>query len=290
MEEKNRKNHLEFQETLAKFRIDLHSTRRMLVVFSIVILFLKLVFKVAIPWNVLLIISCWLAPYAFIWPRLISKPKTSNGLYNLYFFFNTIDFLWLTMVAHYIGAADWISPIIYMLILTFAGIIMPKKKTILLALVAFSFYAVLVLSEAFGVVAHRPVFVLYPDLFRSPIFLMTQLLSLAILFVFLVETVGSFSEMLKQKREQLEEERKKVLAAYQKAKEAEKILEVRVRARTRELERLSAHQEEIIRERTKKLEEKIEESERFRRLVVGRELKMIGLKKELEKRKDIKRV
>jgi len=43
--------------------------------------------------------------------------------------------------------------------------------------------------------------------------------------------------------------------------------------------------EEQVKERTKELQEKVEELERFHRLAVGRELKMIELKKEIEKLK-----
>ena len=41
----------------------------------------------------------------------------------------------------------------------------------------------------------------------------------------------------------------------------------------------------MVEERTKELEEKVKELERFQGLMVGREIKMIGLKKEIEKLK-----
>ena len=43
--------------------------------------------------------------------------------------------------------------------------------------------------------------------------------------------------------------------------------------------------EEQVKERTKELQEKIDELERFYHLAVGRELKMIELKEEIEKLK-----
>jgi nitrate/nitrite-specific signal transduction histidine kinase len=64
-------------------------------------------------------------------------------------------------------------------------------------------------------------------------------------------------------------------------KEARDILEIKVKARTKELEEVVANQEEVIKKRTKDLQDRIEKLERFRRLTVGRELKMIELKNNL---------
>ncbi|PJA84672.1 MAG: hypothetical protein CO145_00765, partial [Candidatus Nealsonbacteria bacterium CG_4_9_14_3_um_filter_37_13] len=53
----------------------------------------------------------------------------------------------------------------------------------------------------------------------------------------------------------------------------------------RELKELAERREEIIAERTKELRERIEELEKFHRLTVGRELKMVELKEEIKKLK-----
>ncbi|OGZ33846.1 MAG: hypothetical protein A2Y98_02085 [Candidatus Portnoybacteria bacterium RBG_19FT_COMBO_36_7] len=60
-------------------------------------------------------------------------------------------------------------------------------------------------------------------------------------------------------------------------------LEKKVKERTEELENLTAKLEEKVANRTKELQEKIEELEKFQNLAVGRELKMMELKKEIEK-------
>jgi len=67
--------------------------------------------------------------------------------------------------------------------------------------------------------------------------------------------------------------------------EAKTVLEIKVAARTRELKELAERREEIIAERTKELRERIEELEKFHRLTVGRELKMVELKEEIKKLK-----
>ncbi len=69
-------------------------------------------------------------------------------------------------------------------------------------------------------------------------------------------------------------------------------LEIKIAARTKELKELSESLEKQVEKRTGQLQEKIQELERFNKLSVGRELKMVslkaeikGLKEELEKTK-----
>ena len=67
--------------------------------------------------------------------------------------------------------------------------------------------------------------------------------------------------------------------------ESRSSLEVRVGARTKELKALTESLEEKVKQRTKELELKIEELERFQKVTIGRELKMVQLKKELREAK-----
>ncbi len=80
----------------------------------------------------------------------------------------------------------------------------------------------------------------------------------------------------------------------QKQKEVEEnkaTLEIKIVARTKELKELTDVLEEQARERTKELQDKIEELRRFNKLAIGRELKMIALKEEIEKlKKDLERL
>jgi methyl-accepting chemotaxis protein len=68
--------------------------------------------------------------------------------------------------------------------------------------------------------------------------------------------------------------------------EAKTVLEIKVQARTRELRELAQSLDEKVKQRTKELQERIRDLERFKKLTIGRELRMIELKrriKELEK-------
>jgi len=68
--------------------------------------------------------------------------------------------------------------------------------------------------------------------------------------------------------------------------EANQVLEIKVKARTKELEELTANLEEKVKERTKELREKMANLEKFHNLTIGRELKMVELKKEIERLKE----
>ncbi|MCR4322803.1 MAG: hypothetical protein NUV61_01820, partial [Candidatus Azambacteria bacterium] len=62
-------------------------------------------------------------------------------------------------------------------------------------------------------------------------------------------------------------------------------LNQRAEKRTAELEQLKENLEQTVMDRTKEMKEKMEELEKFKKLTVGRELKMIELKKEIERLK-----
>jgi C4-dicarboxylate-specific signal transduction histidine kinase len=71
--------------------------------------------------------------------------------------------------------------------------------------------------------------------------------------------------------------------AREELKDQRAVLEIRVRARTKELEELTKTLEDQVKERTKELQERVNELERFHQLTIGREKKMIELKKKLKR-------
>ena len=274
------KKDLEFDSVLAKFKIDIGSTRTMLIVFCFIAVIIRFVLKVPISFAVIFLIFIWFLLY-FLYEHLVKKAKTGQAIYDLYFKYNIIDILFLTLIIHYLGSAAWIGAIFYVLVLVTAGVIIPKKRAIILGFVALASYSCLVLLEYFGIISNRPLFLLEPNIFQSQSYIIVQILVLAAVFYFIAETAGTFSEMLRAKTRELEKEKQRVVVACQEAEQAREILEIRVEARTRELKKLTKSLDEQVQERTKELQEKIKELQRFQKLVVGRELKMVELKKTL---------
>ena len=86
------------------------------------------------------------------------------------------------------------------------------------------------------------------------------------------ELATTFNEMIKDIRD-----------SHAALEEAKTVLEIKVAARTKELKELAEGLEEEVKRRTKEVQERMKEMERFHRLAVGRELKMIELKKEVER-------
>jgi PAS domain S-box-containing protein len=90
---------------------------------------------------------------------------------------------------------------------------------------------------------------------------------------------------IKELLEYQEKLKKEIEQKTKELEEAKAVLEIRVRARKKELEELAQSLEERIKAKTEELQEKVKELEKFKRLAVGREAKMIELKKELERLK-----
>ena len=109
-----------------------------------------------------------------------------------------------------------------------------------------------------------------------------SLYEIYLLYLFLFMAVGFSFPLVQRIRLFLTE----LLQKRREAEEAKSVLEIKVKARTKELEELTKSLDQKVKERTKELQERINELEKFHKLTIGRELRMVELKKEIEKKEE----
>jgi|GEM_PF-3912358 len=97
---------------------------------------------------------------------------------------------------------------------------------------------------------------------------------------------SDLEKKVKERTKELENKTSELIKAKTGLEEAKNVLEIKVKARTRELSELNKNLEEKVKGRTAELQERIEELNRFFKLMVGRELKMIELKEEINRLKE----
>ncbi len=96
---------------------------------------------------------------------------------------------------------------------------------------------------------------------------------------FSLDMISSFSENLRVKRRELAE-------AQERTEQVNIALEEKVKERTKDLEIMAKNLEEEVGQRTQELEKKLKELEKTNKLMIGREIKMIELKKEIKELKN----
>ena len=94
---------------------------------------------------------------------------------------------------------------------------------------------------------------------------------------------GTKEEIALVTNDEITEVIKSLKRMHEELENSKASLEIKIKARTKELEELTERQEETIKERVGEVQKRAVELERFQKLAVGRELKMIELKKEIKK-------
>ncbi len=102
----------------------------------------------------------------------------------------------------------------------------------------------------------------------------------------LAVTLNKLAADLKSNYDRMKKQNEKLQKSETELQETKKSLEIKVQARTKELEEVNKTLEGKVSERTKELQNRIDELEKFHRLTMGRENKMIEQKEEIKRLKE----
>ena len=274
-------NKEEFKDILARVSATFLPRELTLVLFLVVVIFLKLIgffsFFKHLNWIILIVVIYIIS--AFVFRLLVKKQTSAAGISNLYLGYDIlVELTFITLIVYLAGGVEWIGVIFLLFPVVYASIVLPRKKALLVCALTGTYYTLLAVLSYFNIIPFYSYWNLGVNLYQNPNYVITNILLATATFYSIGIAANLFTDLFKKRtlelgkiRGELEEERA--------------TLEVKVKARTKELENLTKELEGKVQQRTKKLEEKMGELEKFNKLAIGRELKMIELKEEVEKLK-----
>jgi len=268
----------EFQNLVDKLRLIFKTERKIEAVFFIIAVLLKTSFGVPFSPGIFGgIIFLFLATFFFDY--LLQKQDSleeAEFICFLYWFFN-ITFI--TFIFYCIGNIWWLGAFMIVVPIIHANIMLPQRKGMLLALHAIICYCGFAIAEFLGLIPHQQFFALNEEIYRDPFYLLTGLIVGILLLPYITYITSVSSEVLRERTKEL-------IKTSQELEEIKSVLEIKVKARTRELEDINKGLEQRVEKRTKELQKRVGELQKFHDLTIGREIKMIDLKKKIKELKN----
>jgi len=229
----------------------------------------------------------------------VKRKKETSIINRAHFNFFVFQTMILTVIVHYLGTIESFAAVFYAALIIYGVFLLSEKQSFIITLLCVIFLYGLVLLEYYDIVPHYSLFE-STGVYKNPSHVAIRLIMVLVTFVLLVVVGNRYSKIIKKQsqdilkvqnklkktNEELREKVKELESVSVNLEEAKETLEIRVEARVKELEELTQNLEEKVKKRTKEIQKKVQELEKFQKFAVGRELKMIELKKKMKEIKN----
>lgn len=201
-----------------------------LLTFSIASLVLKYFLRIPIYNEIYFLILGWFV-FNYLNLYILKKRRISLKIIKkIYFFHHIVALLFVTGIFYYTGSVLWIGAIFYVFIILYASILSSPKESLIITLVAFVFYGLIVLLIYLDIIPYKEFLIFAPSLYQDSQYVITTTLAIAVVFFSIFFSGKNFGQILKEKNEELNQNKKKL-------EEFSNKLEEKVRFRTLELKK-----------------------------------------------------
>lgn len=220
----------ELENIKARLITDFTYSIIILLTFSIASLVLKYFLRIPIYNEIYFLILGWFVSNC-INLYILKKRRTSlKTIKKIDFFHHIVALLFVTGIFYYTGSILWIGAIFYIFIILCASILSTPEESLVITLIAFVLYSLIVLLIYLGLIPYKEFFVFTPSLQQNSQYVITTTLAIAVVFFSIFFSGKNFGQILKEKNEELSQNKKKL-------EEFSNKLEEKVRFRTLELKK-----------------------------------------------------
>jgi len=221
-------------------------------IFFIVALVAKYIFRIHIYREVFFLILGWLA-YCYLAQYIFIKGRMSLKKIKMAEFINCITcLLFTTGIFYYMGGILWIGPIFFTFIILYASLLSFPREAFIIVLITFICYSSVIFLQYLGLIPYKEFFKLTPYLYKDSQYVIITILVGGFIFFIFFLTGKNFSQRLKQKNTELAQAKKGL-------EEWNIKLEEKVRLRTLELIKLNEDLKQDMTKR-KKAEERLKKT------------------------------
>lgn len=194
------------QETLFHFlreetRFTVGTCRTTLVLFFILLQFLRFALYLSIPlWIDAFLLTWLLTTYSY--ESLIKKSRSSRDLTLIQLGYFVVEIVLVTGVIHFAGLTHWFGAIFYLFTIIYSGFLMESRWAYGVSIIAGTSYAALVVMESYGWLHHYPSLGFTIESIDNPGNWALVLILIAVSTFFVIEyTVTRFAANLRRQKQ-----------------------------------------------------------------------------------------